>query len=63
MACLGYPKIQMSWASMRRATVVAESMTRNQFYKLRHLIKPVNDLDVSKEDKRRNLLWRVGDPF
>ncbi|XP_016371573.1 piggyBac transposable element-derived protein 3-like [Sinocyclocheilus rhinocerous] len=59
MACLGYPNIQMYWASNSRVQIVAESMTRNQFYKLRNSIMIINDLDVSDKDKRRDLLWKV----
>ncbi|KAK3566746.1 hypothetical protein QTP86_004447 [Hemibagrus guttatus] len=35
------------------------SMTRNRFYTLRNSIKIVIDLDVSDEDKRKDLLWKV----
>uniref|UniRef100_A0A3Q2WXU4 Si:ch211-255f4.7 n=1 Tax=Haplochromis burtoni TaxID=8153 RepID=A0A3Q2WXU4_HAPBU len=59
MGCLGYPNIQMYWASNTRVQVVAESMTRNRFYRLRNSIKIINDLDVSDDEKRSDLLWKI----
>ncbi|CAI5666965.1 unnamed protein product [Oreochromis niloticus] len=59
MGCLGYPNIQMNWASNTRVQVVAESMTRIHFYKLRNSIKIINDLDFSDDEKRSDLLWRI----
>lgn len=44
--------------SNTRVKFVAESMIRNRFYKLRNFIKILNDLNVSDEYKRSDLLWR-----
>ncbi|XP_025764440.1 piggyBac transposable element-derived protein 3 [Oreochromis niloticus] len=49
----------MNWASNTRVQVVAESMTRIHFYKLRNSIKIINDLDFSDDEKRSDLLWRI----
>lgn len=42
--------------------VISNTMTRNRFFKLRSSIKVVNDLDVTKETKKTEFLWKVG-PF
>ncbi|KAL3976617.1 heat shock protein [Sarotherodon galilaeus] len=42
-----------------KVQVVAESMTRNRFYRLRNSIKIINDLDVSDDEKRSDLLWKI----
>lgn len=49
---LGYPNIQIYWAANTSIAVVAKSMTRNGFYKLRNPIQHVNDLDVCDDDKK-----------
>lgn len=58
-ACLGYPRINKLWTKKKKKMpVISNAMTRNRFFKLKHSLKKVKDLDVSEETKKSDFLWK-----
>lgn len=59
MSCLGYPQIQMYWKKETRLPLVANHMARNRYFKLRRRLQLVNEHDVTEDEKKEDLLWRI----
>ena len=58
-SCLGYPRIRTFWASVTRVPCIADTSSRNRYFKLRSNIKVVNDVDISDGERKADILWKV----
>ncbi len=59
MACLGYPRIKMFCAKKTKVPVISSKMTRDMFFKLRNSLKVVDDLAITEDIKKADILWKV----
>ena len=61
MAALAIPesKCFLPKKKKKKMPVISSKMVRNWFFKLRSSLKIVDDLDVTEETKKVDILWRV----
>lgn len=59
MSSLGYPRIKMFWQQSLRIPVIAKTISRDRFFRIRNRLKVVVDLDVSDSMKKTDRLWKV----
>ncbi|KAI5742008.1 hypothetical protein M8J77_002108 [Diaphorina citri] len=59
MATVGLPRIRMFWAADTRVPQVADAITRDRYCQIRKHLKIINDLDVTPDMKRNDVLWKV----
>lgn len=58
-SCLGYPRLRMYWARDTRVARIADTMSRDRYFKIRNNLKLVTDSDISDDEKTADRLWRV----
>lgn len=59
MACLGCPRIKIYRAAKKKVPIIIDFMTQNRFYRMRSLLKVINNLEVPEEGKKKDPLWKV----
>lgn len=59
MSCLGYPSMRMYWDRSVTVPRIAETMSRNRFFKIRSFLKVVIDADISEGEKKQNCFWKI----
>lgn len=59
MSCLRYLKIRMYWSRKWRVSIIADSITRDRFFRIRSSLKILYDNDLSPEEKKDDRIWKV----
>lgn len=59
MAILKFPRISMYWSESTKIPMVANSMPRDNFYKIRKLLNAQDDDMVSSAMKKEDRLWQI----
>jgi len=59
MSSLGYPHIKMFWQNSLRIPIIAKTISRDRFFRIRNSLKVVVDVDISDSMKKADRLWKV----
>ncbi|XP_047493846.1 piggyBac transposable element-derived protein 2-like isoform X2 [Penaeus chinensis] len=59
MSVIKMPRIKMYWQSKTRIPWIAEKMSRDRFFSLRHSLKVIDDSTILEEDRKVDRLWKV----
>lgn len=59
MGCVRFPRFRMYWQNKFKIPIVAETMCRDRFFKLREALHVVVQNDVTEAEKKANVFWKV----
>ena len=59
MGTIKLPRIHMYWKQGFRIPIVADTMPRSRFFLLQNYMRANSSSDLSDDDKKKDLLWRV----
>lgn len=59
MGCVRFPRIRMYWQQKFSIPIVANTISRNRFFKLRDAFHVVFENDITESQKKANVYWRV----
>ncbi|XP_027218790.2 piggyBac transposable element-derived protein 4 isoform X1 [Penaeus vannamei] len=59
MSIIKMPRIRMYWQSKTRIPWIADKMTRDRFFRLRHSLKVIDDNTVLEDERKVDRLWKV----
>ncbi|XP_067940672.1 piggyBac transposable element-derived protein 3-like [Watersipora subatra] len=59
MGCINMKRLRMYWSKKTRVPIIANSMSRTRFFKIRNNLKVVDNFLVNEHEKKVDRLWKV----
>ncbi|XP_067930776.1 piggyBac transposable element-derived protein 3-like [Watersipora subatra] len=59
MGCINMKRLRMYWSKKTRVPIIANSMSRTRFFKIRNNLKVVYNFSVNEHEKKADRLWKV----
>ncbi|XP_067930723.1 piggyBac transposable element-derived protein 3-like [Watersipora subatra] len=59
MGCINMKRLRMYWSKKTRVPIIANSMSRTRFFKIRNNLKVVDNFSVNEHEKKADRLWKV----